>query len=130
MSKSYPFLAVMIVSACIQGCATPGPTPPQTAANFLQKQHVVATTNIKLPAKNPRTVAIYTKDKTPHTAYRIIGVATVSRHNLLGIKRHEDTIHDMMKELAASIGGDGIIDVSGSEENMRANVIAFQKILI
>jgi len=36
----------------------------------------------------------------------------------------------MIKKLAASIGGDGLIDIQNNEKELQANVIAYQKILI
>ncbi|RDI48775.1 YajG family lipoprotein [Aquicella lusitana] len=131
MKMSYPIMAVIAV-AFLGGCATKGQTtdPTQVASNFINRQHVVATTKDTYPAKNAKNVALFSEHKTPHAPYRVIGVATVSKYNILGMKREDETIHTMMKNLAASIGGDGIIDVSSNHESMKANIIAFQKILI
>lgn len=130
MRMSYPLLATIMVAFLLGGCATKGQSSTQVASNFINRQHVVTTTQDTYPAKNPQSVAVYSADKTPHAPYRVIGVATVSKYNLLGMQRKEDTVHDMMKKLAASVGGDGLINMSTGNESVQANIIAFQKIMI
>ena len=129
MTSHVRVTAATLVALMLGGCGTTHQSPTQMANNLLNKQTVVATST-PLPAKNPNHVAIYTNDKTPRTAYRVIGVATVSKTNLLGMLREEATMHSMMKTLAASIGGDGVMDITHSQDSIKANVIAFQKILI
>jgi len=80
--------------------------------------------------KNPKTVALYQDENSPHAPYRVIGVASVSRHNLFGATRSDDAMQAMMKQTAANMGGDGLIPVSDNADNLKANVIAYQKILI
>ena len=110
-------------------CGTAKP-PTQVASNFINRQSIIHTTKEIYPAKNPDQVALYAGDKTPHTAYRVIGIAKISRYNLLGLKRQNATLEGMMKSLAASIGGDGVIDIYTNNDSMQANIIQFQRILI
>ena len=129
--KPFSKIAVLSIALLISGCAHQNsPNATQVASNFIQRQSIESTTSQQYTPKNPQKIALYTDDKTPHTAYRVIGVAKVSKYNLLGMQRKEDAMHEMMKNLAASIGGDGIIDISNEKDGMKANVIAFQKILI
>ena len=130
MKISHLTLFTIVVAFFIESCSTTGQSPAQVATNFINRETIITTTKEHYPAKNPTSVALFINDKTPHTAYRIIGTATISRYNLLGIKRKENTLHDMMKSLAASIGGDGLIDISINSDGMQANIIQFQKILI
>lgn len=123
------FLLFMSSLSLLVGCSTSGQPPRQLATNFIQRQQVDIITKDKLPAKNPNLVALYIKEK-PMTPYRIIGSAKVARHNLIGFSREQKTLHTMMKKLAASIGGDGVINLTESNEGLQATIIQYQKILI
>lgn len=124
------FLLTATVVSLLTGCTTKGQSTTQLATNFLQRQHITSTTDEIYPPKNAKTVAVFTNEKAPISAYRIIGVAKISKYNMLGLPRPSSTMNEMMKKLAASIGGDGIMNVSNNEEGMEAKVIAFHKILI
>jgi hypothetical protein len=123
-------LAIVAAVLLLNGCSHCGQSPTRLASNFIQRQSIVATTKESYPSKNPQTVAMYTPDRAPTLPYRVIGVATISKRNLLGMERHETTMHTMMKQLAASVGGDGLINVNSDKEAMQAHIIAFQRILI
>ena len=126
-----PSMPVIVAIAFLLGsCSSAGSPSTALAANFINRQTIEPVTKEKYPPKSPQLVTLYTADQTPHTAYRVIGIATVSKYNLLGLQRQAIVIHNMMKNLAASIGGDGLINVSSNDKNFQAKVIAFQRILI
>lgn len=128
--KANHFLPGLILSTFLLSNCSSTHTPSTNLANNLNRQSVTLTTAQNYPAKNPKTVTIYTTTQSPQTAYRVIGVAKVSKYNLMGMQRQETTITDMMKHLAASIGGDGLMNITNHDDHMQANVIAFEKILI
>lgn len=130
MKLSYTILSLIGLSFLIIGCTTSGQSSTQLASNFINRQHVVATTKESYAPKNPKNIALYAKNEKPLSPYRIIGIATVSKHNLIGMQRQDNTLHEMMKKLAASIGGDALINISDNTENMQASIIQFQRILI
>lgn len=74
--------------------------------------------------KNPINVAVYTH-KNPDKPYVIIGKEIISKYNLGGIKRQEASLHDTMRNLAASIGGDAVINVEHHNDKIIATVIAY-----
>lgn len=123
-------ILAMTFSLTITGCATQNHSPVQMASHFIHNENVTQTTTDTFPAKNPKQVAIYSSEKIPSTPYRVIGVATVAKRNLLGVQRADITIHNRMKEIAAGIGGDGIININHNSEQVQASIIQFQKILI
>jgi len=119
----------LAVSVILTACATSSRSPTQVASNYIQRQDVVVLGKEAYPAKNPQRVALYEKNQSPNTGYRIIGQASVSKHNLFGVARQDKTIDIMLKSLAASIGGDGLINVKRTGDNTKASVIAYQRIL-
>ncbi len=102
------------------GCATshhtqPAPTTPNKPSHpIVQKK------------KNPMEVSFYSNEKTLKAPYTVIGEAVVSKYNLRGIKRQDATIHDAMRTVAASMGGDAIIDIKGTHEAVVGKVISYQ----
>lgn len=114
----------------LSACSSSGQSSTQLACNFIQRQHVQITGNQSCAPKNPKHIALFINQDQPIIPYRVIGVATVARHNLIGLNRGDATIHEMMKNLAASIGGDGLMNISKSDDGMQATIIQYQKILI
>src|SRR3990167_2541835 len=123
MRKSYRIMAAIAVTLLLGSCATNKPSVLQTASNFINKQSVTVTTKDTYPSKNPSHVTLFIEDQTPYSAYRVIGVATVSKFNLIGVERKSNTINSIMKNLAASIGGDGLIDIKDGKDHIQASII-------
>ncbi|MBA3660702.1 MAG: hypothetical protein H0W64_03160 [Gammaproteobacteria bacterium] len=124
------FIVLTIVSTTLlNGCMVKN-SSTHTTKHFINQQNVTAMTKQKYPPKNPSHVKFYSGAERPQTPYRVIGVATVSKYNLIGKPRNEEIVNDMMKKLAASIGGDALINFNHKDEIIRANVIQFRRILL
>lgn len=78
-------------------------------------------------AKNPLTVTIHKKTSQLEKTYTIVGQQSISKYNRSGIKRQEAYIRDTMRELAAAMGGDAVIDVKHDGKTITGTVVAFQK---
>lgn len=130
MKRSFLLFCTSSLALLLVSCSsTTIPSSTQYASNMIHRQKVVKTTKEKYPPKKSQSVTFFNKE-IPQKAYRIIGVATVSKYNLFGIPREEAMLNDMMKDLAASIGGDGLMNISQNGDSLQANVIAYEKILI
>jgi hypothetical protein len=87
-----------------------------------------AVTNYKPAPNDPRQDPIkISYNKPPSQPYQVIGLASVSKYNDEGIKRQEATVRDLMREQAASLHGDAIIDVKNVDQSVTATVIAYKQ---
>lgn len=111
----------MIFSLSLIGCAT-----TNTNANT----HTTAKKSFNLSEnaikKNPITVAFYTGENKPKKPYIIIGKETVSKYNKVGIKRQEAHIRDAMRHIAATLGGDAVINISNDANTVTGTIIAYK----
>jgi hypothetical protein len=116
-------LVVINVALILSSCAvthTPPPTPinPQHVRHWKHCHH----------HKDPVNVS-FLKVTPPDCPYRVLGEARVSRFNDVGIKRQEATIRDLMREQAASLDGDAVINIRKEDRIITATVIAYKKVL-
>lgn len=73
----------------------------------------------------PTAVSLFTRHPNLSQHYTVIGTATVSRLNQVGIKRQKAIINDHLREIAAEMGGDAIINLSSTPQNVSGLVIVF-----
>lgn len=109
-------LIIISIYCALLGCATSHST--QSTSHIPPKQTVQK-------KKDPMEVSFYPNEKTLNAPYTVIGEAVVSKYNTRGIKRQDATIHDAMRTVAASMGGDAIIDIQGTRETVVGKVIAY-----
>lgn len=76
--------------------------------------------------KNPMAVMVYREQKTLAKPYTVVGKAVISQYNPGGFKRQEACVRDAMRDLAASMGGDAVIDLNKNGKMVTGTVIAFQ----
>lgn len=77
-------------------------------------------------SKSPIRVAFYTK-KPPTLPYSVLGKESIPKYNSGGNKRQEAHIRDSMREIAAAMGGDAVIDIKHDDKSITGTVIAYQK---
>lgn len=107
----------------LSACSTANQSDP--AANT-ENAAVGTTREAAIKLKDPLLVTVYTQKQPPPTSYAILGQATISKYNLRGIKRQEAYIHDAMRTLAASMGGDAVINLNKNDKTVTGTVIAYQ----
>jgi len=130
MSKTLTFVSSIVIMGLVTGCASQTTCCSSSPRHFLNRETVTKTTHDTYPKKTPQTISLYTNDNKPNAAYRVIGIANVSKTNIFGMQRDQSTLDAMMKQLAANLGGDGLIEINQTDQSIQAKVIAYQKILL
>jgi hypothetical protein len=118
-------------STQVQGNSTTTTTTTTTTAEPQEKSKRLKTT----PAcayppkkeKDPISVSVYNHGQKPAEPYQVIGTETISKYNFVGVKRQEASIRDVMRKLAASMGGDAIINIKHQDKTVTGTVVAYQK---
>ena len=121
-------LSVIFISLALSNCAS----VEQPANNQI---HPAATSNVPITPPtckemrkrhNPYAVSFYTKGH-PKLPYEVVGEESISKFNVVGHKRQEAYIRDGMRELAAAMGGDAVIDIKHDSKSISGTVVAFTK---
>jgi hypothetical protein len=72
-------------------------------------------------------VALFSAGKKPAVPYKVLGSEKVSEYNLVGVKRQKAHIRETMRNLAANLGGDAVIDIKQLDNHIIGTVIAFDR---
>jgi len=112
--KTLSLFTVFYIALSLIGCAT----KPSSSAG---------SNEIALIKKNPITINLYQEGQKPPLPYKVLGKETISKYNVVGIKRQEATIRDTLRTLAARMGGDAIINIERNEQSVSGIVIAFKE---
>jgi hypothetical protein len=110
-------LSLIYVGLALTSCATDFTSKQLTNPTKPAPSH---------PKKSPLTVSFYTKTQ-PKVPYEIIGEESISKFKLGNSKRQEAHIHDGMRELAAAMGGDAVINIKHNTSSITGTVVAYQK---
>ena len=108
--KSYmKRMSLLALAFLMIGCAT---------------ERVMTTTSKQLPPSNPDAVKMFLTDK-PTTPFEEIGRVSVDKYSMFATSRSGDEIQKNLREKAASIGGDAIINITEDFASMSGVVIKF-----
>jgi hypothetical protein len=122
-------LIVIYVALIVSGCTVT--RTPVASTTYSKPSH--PTEEYTAPRchhhKDPVNVSFLYRE-IPNRPYKVLGTAEVSKFNTEGIKRQDATIRDLMREQAASLDGDAIIDIKNDDKKITATVIAFKKVLV
>lgn len=104
----------------LTACST-AEDPDTTAKN----QHT-SIQQAQVKPKNPLAIKVYSEQKSLNKPYTVLGKAAISRFNPGGIKRQEAYMREAMRDLAASMGGDAVINLDKNGKMVTGTVITFQ----
>ena len=88
-------------------------------------ERVMNTGSTSHAATDPQAVKIFQSEK-PVVPYEEIGRVSVDKYNNMAISRSGDEINRLLREKAASIGGDAIIAISEDMGSISGVVIKFK----
>jgi len=126
MKTVYLFITICITTLLSACSSTPTQQPVDTAVKEIAPQKKIAMLDQQCSKKDPLNIAVYPHEK-PKKPYIVVGKETISKYNEGGIKRQEACLRDAMRNLAASIGGDAVIDLQHHNDKITATVIAYDK---
>lgn len=95
------------------GCTSTSKTPPSPKTQS--------------PAINPISVTLYTNKQKPEKPFIVLGHESVSKYNKVGIKRQEANLKDSIRQLAATKGGNAVIDITHHPDSISYTVINTDK---
>ena len=122
---------VLCFAFALTGCAT-NPSQPyhRCGAHLKPGETRVSYVTSRHTPKPATWVAFYPKSTNLKRPYRVIGKEVVSRYNFTGLERQSRTMDEIMKNLAASMGGDAVINVSADNQKVEGTVVSFEKVLL
>lgn len=84
----------------------------------------VSSSNTKLKATNPAKVKLYFGNAGLPKHYRVIGHISADNYSMAAIPHSQETIANELKKQAASIGGNGVINIATGLDRTTGDVIA------
>jgi len=126
MRKSL-LLCLLCFISILAGCTTMNSESPK---NLKKGQACITYLTFKHQPKRGHIIAFYSEKTFIKRPYRIIGKETISRYNLIGFERQTKILQDLMKSLAASMGGDAVINITSDKMKIEGTVISFEKVIL
>ena len=124
-------LYVLCFAFALTGCTTPLPKSQHATKTIKQGEAMISYATAKhKPKGGGNIVAFYPREANLKRPYRIIGKEIVSRYNFIGLERRTKTMNEIMKNLAASMGGDAVINITADNLKVEGTVISFERVLL
>ena len=127
-------LVVINIALILSACATTDTTPMATNGDSTLSTTTAAGTTTTPPKchhhKDPLHVSLMNGLQQPSSPYQVLGEAKVSKFNTVGIKRQEATMRDLIRQQAASLGGDAVINFRHDDKTISATIIAYKRVLV
>lgn len=85
----------------------------------------IATSDVRYAATQLNHVKLYYGSERCQRHYKIIGRVSASNDNLIGIPHSAQTIDNKLKEEAASLGADAVIDITSNLEHTSGQAVVY-----
>lgn len=116
MKKLY-LLSILSIVLILTSCASVQTSKPENH-------------KVTKPSIDPLTVSFYNGKRSQEHPYHVKGKATVSQYNVVGIKRQEATIRDLMRQMAAKLGGNAVVDITHDDKAITGTVVEYNNQLV
>lgn len=87
---------------------------PSDFTNIVSSGGAVSTSDVHLSATHPNKIKIYFSDSRAPKKYQTIGRVSAENYNFLGMEHTQEVIMNELKKQAATLGANGIINVSNN----------------
>ena len=125
MKVPAPCAIILSALVTLTGCSTP--STKTSAPDYAQRSpEYHESQSLQIEKKDPAAISLLKNHEIPPVHYTVIGEATVSKYNVAGIKRQKAIIQDRLRELAASMGGDAVINQRNEGRYVTGTVISYQ----
>lgn len=130
--KTFSYVPVIVFAISgLSGCTSYDNIHQSDIGLASPKENVTQLARLdKYTPTSPLLISFYPKGDRPHLPYKVIGKETVSKYNLAGVKRQQALIREAMSQLAASVGGDAVIDISHDKNSVSGTIITYKKIRV
>jgi len=112
--KKHRMLVIAGLSLALSACSSMNEQQPLDVAK-------------EKPASDPVNVSLYPTGAQPLHPYQVLGEGRVSKYNHGGIKRQIAYIHDKIRDIAASMGGDAVINLKDDKKIVTGTVVRYDK---
>ncbi len=121
MCLQVSFKHVMLASSFsmvffLGGCASSDVT------EFVEGGNAMATTHTKLSPTSSSAVKVYDSSNKPHH-YRVVGRISADNYNMVGIEHSQESVLEELQKQAASLGANGVINLSQGMAQTTAEAI-------
>ncbi|OAI46005.1 hypothetical protein AYO45_01985 [Gammaproteobacteria bacterium SCGC AG-212-F23] len=97
---------LIALSVALSGCST------ADVKNLVSDGNAMSTTQIKSASTNPQNVKLfYAGNKNPKY-YTVVGRVSAENYNIVGIEHAQSSVAEELKKQAASIGANGVINIT------------------
>ncbi|MBU0455746.1 MAG: hypothetical protein ABIH77_06150 [Pseudomonadota bacterium] len=115
---------IVFLSLLLSACSSTTNVAQHTE-DFVAGKHIEKKTCTAYAPVIPESVEL-TKASKLNKKYQVLGMLSINRYNLVGTKRQEANIEDIMKACAGKIGGNAVIHIRYSNKTATGTIVRFE----
>lgn len=119
MNKSSKLILLNLILSGLTACSTTDMQAMVTGGS------AISTSDVRYVATQSNHVKLYYGSERCQRHYKIIGRVSSCNDNLMGIPHSAQTIDNKLKEEAASLGADAVIDITSNLEHTSGQAVVY-----